>query len=43
LEGHTGLEVQELIGWNHTLIRIRAYRARLRMKKEYAILMENHE
>lgn len=43
LEGHTGKEVQQLTGWNHALIRIRAYRARGRMKKQYAKLQENHE
>lgn len=43
LEGRTGMEVQELTGWNHALIRIRAFRARLRMRKQYALLMENHE
>ena len=43
LDGHTGLEVQKITGWNHALIRIRAYRARTRLRKEYAKLMETHE
>jgi len=43
LEGHTGVEVRELTGWSLAFIRIRAYRARARMQKEYSKLMKTHE
>lgn len=43
LEGHTGVEVRELTGWSLAYIRIRAYRARARMQKEYSKLMKSYE
>jgi RNA polymerase sigma factor (sigma-70 family) len=39
LEGRTTQEVREITGWNETLIRGRAFRARLRLKKHFRKLM----
>jgi RNA polymerase sigma-70 factor (ECF subfamily) len=39
LEGHTPREVQKITGWNGTLIRGRAFKARRRLKKHFYKLM----
>ena len=39
LEGHSPREVQRMTGWNGTLVRVRAFRARQKLKKHYKQLM----
>jgi DNA-directed RNA polymerase specialized sigma24 family protein len=35
LDGHSPREVQRITGWNGTLVRVRAFRARQKLKKLY--------
>ena len=39
LDGHSPREVQRITGWNGTLVRVRAFRARQKLKKHYQKLM----
>ncbi len=45
LDGHTPREVRKITGWNGTLIRCRAFRARRKLRKHFQKLMseKNHE
>jgi RNA polymerase sigma-70 factor (ECF subfamily) len=45
LEGHTPGEVQQITGWNSALVRVRAFRARQKLKKHWHKLIseKNHE
>ncbi len=38
LEGRTLEEISSLTGWNRTLIKVRAFRARAQLRKRYALL-----
>lgn len=40
LEGRTVEEIRTITGWNKSLIKVRAFRARNRLKKRYARLIE---
>ena len=40
LEGRTVEEIHKITGWNKSLIKVRAFRARNRLKKRYARLIE---
>lgn len=40
LEGHTLEEIRGLTGWNTTLVRVRAFRARQKLRKHLRVLME---
>jgi RNA polymerase sigma-70 factor (ECF subfamily) len=40
LEEKTSAEVADLTGWDPTLIKVRAFRARAKLKKEFALLSE---
>jgi RNA polymerase sigma-70 factor (ECF subfamily) len=40
LEGRSVEEVKELTGWNRTLIRVRAFRARRKLRKSFGRLMK---
>lgn len=40
LEGHTMEEISGLTGWNRTLIKVRAYRARAQLRRRYLLLMK---
>jgi RNA polymerase sigma-70 factor (ECF subfamily) len=40
LEGHTPREVQAMTGWNGTLIRVRAFQARRKLRKHFENLMK---
>ena len=40
LEGHTVEEISSLTGWNRSLIKIRAFRARTQLRKRYNLLMK---
>ncbi len=40
LEGHTLEEIRGLTGWNTTLVRVRAFRARRKLRKHLRALME---
>ena len=43
LEGHSPREVARITGWNGTLIRVRAFRARSHLRKEFAKLMSENK
>jgi len=40
LEGHSIKEVKQITGWNSSLIKVRVFRARHKLKKHFANLME---
>jgi RNA polymerase sigma-70 factor (ECF subfamily) len=40
LEGRTTDEVSKLTGWNHAVIKVRAFRARAQLRKRYQLLMK---
>jgi RNA polymerase sigma-70 factor (ECF subfamily) len=40
LEGHTVEEISQLTGWNQSLIKVRAFRARAQLRKRYLLLMK---
>ena len=40
LEGHSIEEVRKITGWNSSMIKVRVFRARHKLKKHYAKLME---
>jgi RNA polymerase sigma-70 factor (ECF subfamily) len=43
LEGHSIEEVRKITGWNSSLIKVRVFRARHKLKKHYAKLMEERK
>lgn len=43
LEGRTVEEIQQRTGWNRTLVKVRAFRARAKLKKYLAILMREEK
>ena len=43
LEGHTPREVQRITGWNGALVRVRAFRARRKLKKYYHKLISENQ
>jgi RNA polymerase sigma-70 factor, ECF subfamily len=43
LDGHPPREVSRITGWNGSLIRVRAFRARNRLRKEFARLMSENQ
>ncbi len=42
LEGHTVEEISKLTGWNQSMIKIRAFRARAQLRKRYLLLMKEN-
>ena len=40
IEGHTVQEIAALTGWNSTLVKVRAFRARAHLRKHYTLLMK---
>jgi RNA polymerase sigma-70 factor (ECF subfamily) len=40
LEGHNVQEISELTGWSQTVIKVRAFRARAHLRKQYLLLMK---
>lgn len=42
LEGHTVDEITKLTGWNASLIKIRAFRARAQLRRRYILLMKEN-
>ncbi|MEO8429438.1 MAG: RNA polymerase sigma factor [Verrucomicrobiota bacterium] len=42
LEGRTVGEVREITGWNASLVKVRAFRARLKMRKHLEILLDGN-
>jgi RNA polymerase sigma-70 factor (ECF subfamily) len=40
LEGHHVEEISGLTGWNVSLVKVRAYRARMQLRRRYALLMK---
>ncbi len=40
LEGHNIEEISSLTGWNIALVKVRAFRARVQLRKRYALLMK---
>jgi RNA polymerase sigma-70 factor (ECF subfamily) len=42
LEGHSPREVQKITGWNGALVRVRAFRARQKLKKHWQKLMSEN-
>lgn len=40
LEGHSVEEISGLTGWNVSLVKVRAFRARVQLRKRYALLMK---
>jgi RNA polymerase sigma-70 factor (ECF subfamily) len=43
LEGHSIEEVKQMTGWNSSLIKVRVFRARHKLKKHFANLMEERK
>src|SRR5438552_3658434 len=43
LQGHSVEEVRKITGWNHSLIKVRVFRARHKLKKHLARLMEEEK
>ena len=43
LEGRTVEEVRQITGWNASLVKVRAFRARRKMKKHLEILLEGND
>lgn len=43
LEGRTVEDIQQRTGWNRTLVKVRAFRARAKLKKYLAILMREEK
>jgi len=43
LEDRSIAEVQQITGWNTTLIKVRAFRARQKMKRQFAQLEKNYD
>ena len=43
LEGHSPREVQRITGWNGTLVRVRAFRARQKLKAHYQKLVSERQ
>ena len=43
LEGHSMEEIAALTGWNQSLIKVRAFRARARLRKRYNLLMKERQ
>jgi RNA polymerase sigma-70 factor (ECF subfamily) len=43
LEGRTVEEVRKVTGWNASLVKVRAFRARQKMKKQLEILLKEHK
>ena len=42
LEGRQVEEIASLTGWNKSLIKVRAFRARSQLRKRYAVLMKEN-
>jgi len=42
MEGHTVEEISKLTGWNRTLIKVRAFRARAQLRRRYSLLMKEN-
>jgi len=42
LEGHTIEEISSLTGWNTALVKVRAFRARVQLRKQYGMLMKEN-
>jgi RNA polymerase sigma-70 factor (ECF subfamily) len=42
MEGHTVEEISKLTGWNRTLIKVRAFRARALLRRRYSLLMKEN-
>jgi RNA polymerase sigma-70 factor (ECF subfamily) len=40
LEGHNVEEISSLTGWNIALVKVRAFRARVQLRRRYALLMK---
>jgi len=43
LEGHSIEEVRKITGWNTSMIKVRVFRARRKLKKHYLKLMEEQK
>ena len=43
LEGHSMEEIAALTGWNQSLIKVRAFRARAQLRKRYNLLMKERQ
>ena len=43
LDGHTPAEVQQITGWNSALVRVRAFRARQKLKKHWHKLVSEKQ
>jgi RNA polymerase sigma-70 factor (ECF subfamily) len=42
LEGHNVDEIAGLTGWNKSLIKVRAFRARAQLRRRYSLLMKEN-
>ena len=42
LEGHSVEEISKLTGWNASMIKVRAFRARAQLRKRYVLLMKEN-
>ena len=42
MEGHTVEEISVLTGWNRSLIKVRAFRARAQLRRRYSLLMKEN-
>lgn len=42
IEGHTVEEISGLTGWNPTMVKVRVFRARAKLRQRYALLMKEN-